>query len=547
MKKPLVLALALSASVFAMNAFAMTDAELTTIVDQRLAGDRTGACMAVAVIEKDAVARAFRCADPEDAARIDANSAFEIGSVSKTMTAVLLAELIIQGKAALDDPLADYLPEGTRLPDFEGRPILLRHVVTHTSGLPALPARMGTTDVNDPYVDLTEDALLASLGDVTLAAAPGTAFEYSNFASMVLSYAVARRAGSDMETLLKQRLFAPLGMVHAYINTAPEGVRAAHGHTPNAQPAPPWRFTTNLAGVGGVRATLDDMVRYVQGNLGLIESSVSPALELAQQAVSEQPPMAMNWMLAQVGERRVHAHEGGTGGFSSFVSVDRERGRGVVILSDTAWHSLGGLGSLGLHLVDASLPLGSPRKLAAPPQALLDALAGDYQLQGAMKMTLRQRGGALFAQAAGQPELALAWDDAGDFFPLELDALLRPQKKASGEYGFVWSQMGAELPAVRIEADAERAPVPALGTDELAAYAGSYPLMPGFVLTVRARDGRLHAQATGQGEFPLDASGTDAFEAPLYGIEILFRRDASGAVTALELHQAGQVLSGKRE
>ena len=221
--KPMARTLAAALALFAVNAYALTDSGLAALVDQRLAGDRTGACMAVAVIEQDAVARAFRCADPKDAARIDANTAFEIGSVSKTMTAVLLADLIGQGKASLDEPLSDYLPEGAAVPEFEGQPILLRHVVTHTSGLPALPSRLGATNMNDPYANLTEAALLASLGDVTLSAAPGSAFEYSNFASMVLSLAVARRAGSDLETLLKQRLFAPLGMDSAYITTPPDG------------------------------------------------------------------------------------------------------------------------------------------------------------------------------------------------------------------------------------------------------------------------------------------------------------------------------------
>src|SRR5690606_25385350 len=185
-----ILSLSLATTMIAFPAFATTDAELQAIVDQRLAGDRTGACMAVAVIDGENVARTFRCARPEDAGRIDAGTAFEIGSISKTMTSVLLADLILQGKASLDDPLSAYLPEGTTLPTFEGQPILLRHVVTHTSGLPVLPSRMATdaSAIADPYATLTEEALLASLGDVTLATAPGERFEYSNFASMVLSY-----------------------------------------------------------------------------------------------------------------------------------------------------------------------------------------------------------------------------------------------------------------------------------------------------------------------------------------------------------------------
>ena len=209
---------------------AMTDAELAAVVHQRLHGDRTGACMAVAVVEKDRVARTFQCADDADAARIGPDAAFEIGSVSKTMTATLLADLIAQGKGSLDDTLASWLPAGTRVPDYQGQPILLRHVVTHTSGLPALPSRLGATGMDDPYANLDEAALLASLGDAKLGAAPGTQFEYSNFASMLLSYAVARRAGTDFESLARRELFTPLGMDRAYINERPAGVRAAVGH-----------------------------------------------------------------------------------------------------------------------------------------------------------------------------------------------------------------------------------------------------------------------------------------------------------------------------
>ncbi|MGY0505095.1 serine hydrolase [Luteimonas sp. e5] len=530
------------------GAWAMDDQALASIVDARLAGDRTGACMAVAVVEKDAVARAWRCADAKDAARIGADTAFEIGSLSKTMTSVLLADLIGQGKASLDDPLADHLPEGTPVPSFEGQPIRLRHVVTHTSGLPALPSRLGASDMADPYANLDEDALLASLGDVTLSAAPGSAFEYSNFASMLLSYAVARRAGTDFETLLKQRLFAPLGMRHAYVNTVPDGVRPAVGHTPNGQPAPPWRFATNLAGVGGVRATLDDMVAYVQGNLGLRDAGISPALELAQQPLGTEPPMAMNWMLAKANGRTVHMHEGGTGGFSSFVSVDRERQRGVVILSDTTWNSIGSLGSLGLHLVDPAFPLGKPRKLAMPPADLLEALQGEYRLQSGLAMTLCQRDGRLFVQAADQPELEMAYDDAGDFFPLQLDAVLKPQQTRRGEYAFTWTQMGAMIPARRIDGAAgQRSAAPELSAQALQEYAGEYPLLPGFVLSVRAGDRRLHARATGQGEFALEHAADDAFEALAFGIEIVFQRDAAGKVVSLELHQGGQVLRGDRQ
>jgi CubicO group peptidase (beta-lactamase class C family) len=538
---------ALALALGAGGAHATTETQLRQVVDQRLLGDRTGACLAVAVIEKEAVARTYACADPKDSARIDAGTAFEIGSVSKTMTAALLADLIKRGKASLDDPLAGYLPEGTRVPQFEGAPILLRHVVTHTSGLPSLPSRMRAPDPADPYADLDETALLASLGDVTLTRAPGSRFEYSNFASMVLSYAVARRAGSDLEKLLDQRLFTPLGMRGAYIDDRPEGVRAAVGHTPNMRPTPAWTFRPNLAGVGGVRATLDDMVRYVQAHLGQVDAPIGEALALSQKPVSQQPPMAMNWMLAPVVGRTVHLHEGGTGGFSSFVAFDTQRERGVVILSDTTWNSIGGLGSLGLHLVDASMPLGKPRKAVKPDAALLGALAGDYQLAGGPRMALMRKGDALAIHPQGQAEYEMGYDSEGDFYPLQFDAVLRPQRRADGSYAFLWLQGGGAVPATRVDATATAEAAATPSADELKAYEGSYALMPAFALAIRARDGQLFGQATGQGEFPLQAASKDVFEAPAFGIELRFKRDAAGEVDSLELHQGGRVMPGKRQ
>lgn len=534
----------LALALVAASSHAMSDSELRQLVDQRLKGDRTGACMAVAVVEKGQVARTFACADDQDAARIDGTSAFEIGSVSKTMTSALLADLIGQGKASLDDPLADYLPPGTRVPEFEGKKILLRHVVTHTSGLPVLPSRLGATSADDPYVNLTEAALLASLGDVTLAAAPGSKFEYSNFASMVLSYAVARRAGKDYETLVRERLFAPLHMDGAYIKQLPAGIRAAQGHAPNRKPVPAWNFATNLAGVGGVRATLDDMLDYVQGELGQPATSITPALKLSQQQVSKTPPMAMNWMLLPVGSRTVHVHEGGTGGFSSFVAFDNERQRGVVILSDTTWNSLGSLGTLGLHLVDSSFPLGKPRKEVKASDEVLDGLAGNYQL-GAMKMKLSRKGDALVVQAEGQGAYTMAHDDAGDFYPLDFDALLRPGRTSKG-YGFSWMQGGAVVAAQRLDA-APRAPGITLAPEQLREYLGEYPLVSGFGLTVSEKDGKLFIQGTGQQPIEVSATGKDSFMADVVAAEIQFERDAAGKVIALTLLQGGQKLRGERK
>lgn len=533
----------------ASSVAAMTDAELQALVERRILGDRTGTCVAVAVIDKT-VARAYVCADPKQLQRISAQSAFEIGSVTKTMTAALLADLIEQGKASLDDPIDDYLPPGYKAPDFEDRRILLKHIVTHTSGLPVVPDFSRAKSMDDPYAQVDVASVLNTLSAAKLTRDPGSQYEYSNYAMMLLSAIIARRAGSDFETLMRTRLFEPTGMHGAFINKKPEGVRVAQGHTPNGKPALAWNFQNDVSGVGGVKATLDDMVRYLQAQLGQSRSAITPALQLSQQPViTESPvPMAMNWMLAPLDDRRVFVHEGGSGGFSAFAAFDPETQRAVVVLSDTALTSIGGLGTLGNHLLDARLPLGEARRSAKPDPVLLASIAGDYTMLPGLDMRLTVENGRLFVQATGQGKYEMGYDSAGDFFPLEFDAVLRPTKRTDGGYLLVFLQSGAAYPLRRLDSASEvKDQASALTPAQMADYAGVYPLAPGFDLTLFVANGALMAQATGQGAFVLSAAGKDRFVADAFGIEIRFTRDDRGQVAALELLQGGQTLRGKKQ
>jgi serine-type D-Ala-D-Ala carboxypeptidase/endopeptidase len=447
--------LSLAAVVFStMSASAMSDSDLRAALEQRFKGDRTGACVAAAVIDNGATASAYFCADPKSERPYDEHTAFEIGSVTKTMTAALLAEFIARGEVALSDPIAKLLPPGTSVPSFEGREITIGDVVTHTSGLPSFPWRLA--DMDNPYAALTEHDLLGALAATQLTRAPGSQWEYSNFAMMVLSYALARRSGKDYETLLRERLLAPLGMNDTYIAKRPPEVRLAQGHLPNALPAVPWDFPIDMAGVGGVRATLPDMVRYLEGELGTRQSEITPALAQTQQQVARVPghTMGMNWeILSRANIANGHTivfHGGGTGAYSSFVAFDRAAKRAVVLLSDTALTSLGAFGTLWLHLLDPSVPVGAPRIVATPDAKLIDALVGRYRLQIGLGVELRRKGDALTAQADGQPEFEMGYDSAGDFYALEsgaADALLRPKRKADGTYTFTLFQLGAAVEA----------------------------------------------------------------------------------------------------
>jgi D-alanyl-D-alanine-carboxypeptidase/D-alanyl-D-alanine-endopeptidase len=533
-------------------AFAMSDNDLRTALEQRFKDDRTGACVAAAVIDSGTTASAYVCADAKSQRPYDEHTAFEIGSVTKTMTAALLAEFIARGEVALNDPITKLLPPGTSVPSFKGREITIGDIVTHTSGLPAIPSQYRMTDINNPYASVTERDLLGALAATQLTRAPGSQWEYSNFAMMVLSYALAKRSGKDYETLLRERLLDPLGMNNTYVAKRPPQVRLAQGHFSNTMPTVPWDFPADMAGVGGVRATLPDMVRYLEGELGTRENAVTPALARTQQQVTSigGHTMGMNWEILSSANiangRTIIMHGGGTGGYSSFVAFDRAAERAVVLLSDTALTDLGGLTTIGLHLLDPSVPAGSPRNVATADARLIDALVGGYHLQSGLGMELRHKGSALTIQADGQPEFEMSYDSAGDFYPLQFDALLRPKRKADGTYSFTWFQLGGTDEA---QAVGTRAPVANKWTPteaELKDYDGNYPLTPRFGLRVFSTAAKLFVQGTSQRPIEVASVDKDIFVAESVGAEIGFERDAGGKVIALTLKQRGQVLHGER-
>ena len=541
----------------------------------RFEGDRTGVCVQAAVVESGRVLRGAHCAGTRPAgaaAAPHAQASFEIGSVTKTMLALLVADLVQAGRWTLDDPIARHLPAGTMVPNQPGREILVRDLLTHRSGLPPLPPRWQPTQPANPYEGLTPARLLSALGEVRLAPQPiGSRFEYSNFGAMLLSLAVARAHGSDsLEPLLRSKLWAPLGMQGAQLNRLQPTPPAASGHLPGGLPTSPWTAHPQLAGVGMVRATLDDLVRYAQAQLAAaavasaatstapaastagkpsspaLSSTLAPspqaALRLTQQPLA--PGFGMAWSITQPAGRTVVFHEGGTGGFSSLVAFEPAAQRAVVVLADTTLTDQGGLGDIGLHLLGVPGPALAPRRAVPLPPALREAMAGDYLLAG-LPMRLWAQGDVLMAQAQGQGAFELKLDSRGDFYPAEtvgVAARLVPLREGERITGFRWHQGGGAVVAERAGAR------PALTAQNPAwqEWAGEYTLAPQFALRVFEREGRLMLQGSGQPALAGEPTGPDRVEVKAVGAVFEFMRDATGRVTALTLRQGGQVLTGPK-
>lgn len=521
-------------------ATAMTDQDISTRLEARFRNDRTGACVVAAVVEGTQVARATYCARPRAEGGPGLEAAFEIGSVTKTMTAFLVADLIDAGKWSLDDPIARHLPAGTAVPRQGERQILVRDMVTHSSGLPALPSRLRLTDLADPYAGLSEQDLLASLGEATLARPIGSQAEYSNFAMMVLSLAVARAYGMEYEAALKARLLEPAQMRGAFIAKPPAGARVAVGHAPWGAPTAAWTVAPNLAGVGMVKATLDDMVKYVQAELGVITPSLHGRMRMTQQPLAH--GFGMNWMSTTVKGHELVLHDGSTGGFSSLVALEPARQRGVVVLADTALIELGGLGDLGLGLLSVDVPLRKPRIATPIPAALRAGMQGDYELAG-LDMRIWDNGGHLMGQAAGQPAVELFYDDHGDFYAATASAMLKPILNDGKVTAFAWRQGGTVLEAVRKGSR----PAPSARNPLWKDWAGEYRLAPRFSLRVFEDGGRLKVQGTAQPPIDADVVEKDRIEIKAVGATVQFNRDDKGQVVSATLRQSGQVLEGRKE
>ena len=311
----------------------MTDlGSLAQQTADQLAADRAG--VVVAAVAGDA-------AEIRAAGDTDTDAVFEIGSVTKVFTALALARLTVAGVTDLDEPLAELLPPGARVPSRGGERITLRHLATHTSGLPRLPTGLLlpvllTRSTQDPYAGCTTDRLLKSLARTRLRAAPGRRFRYSNFGAGLLGLALAHRAGTGYEALIAREIGVPLGLTDTGV-TVPPG-RLTQGHTGRGRPTPPWNMA-DLAGAGGLRSTAADLVTFVRAQLA---GEQDPAIRLTREVKHPMNPFAwihLGWM-----GRRLHAkqgghlqlwHNGGTGGFTSYVGFDPEKSVAVVALSST--------------------------------------------------------------------------------------------------------------------------------------------------------------------------------------------------------------------
>lgn len=270
----------------------------------------------------------------------DGATIFEIGSITKVFTGVLLAKLAAEGKCAVSDPARRHVPEGWALPEREGAVITLAQLSLHTSGLPRLPSNLEPKDPRDPYADYSEERLRAFLAGHVLGRRPGERYEYSNLGTGWLGWMLARADGRSYEELVADRIARPLGMADTRIRLDDASrARLAPPHAAPGRPSTNWELAT-LAGAGGLRSTADDLLRFLAANLGDAPPGLLAAMETSHEArfrIRDGGPwVGLGWHRSALEDGRTMIwHNGGTGGYRSFCGFVKETRTAVVVLANS--------------------------------------------------------------------------------------------------------------------------------------------------------------------------------------------------------------------
>ncbi|MGV9878620.1 serine hydrolase domain-containing protein [Streptomyces sp. NPDC003006] len=281
---------------------------------------------------------------------------FEIGSLTKTFTALLLAEMVARGEVAYDDPITRFLPR-TAAPHLRGSPITLLHLATHTSGLPRLPPGFlrggATTRFNNPYAGYSREAFRRALARTRPHAAPGMRVRYSNFGVGLLGDLLARAAhGADgpdgaFAPLLAARVLDPLGLARtSCASDQPQATGYWHGRA-----RPSWRMDV-MPGAGAVRSSARDLLTVLDGLLDptSVPTGVPGTLRAALADVTVPRialprtgrRIALVWNIRPRPGHDLYHHSGGTRGFTTFAGFSPQTRIAFAALANTSPAVTGG-------------------------------------------------------------------------------------------------------------------------------------------------------------------------------------------------------------
>ncbi|HVE84421.1 MAG TPA: serine hydrolase [Myxococcales bacterium] len=391
---------------------------------------------------------------------VGGDTVFDVGSLTKVFTALLLADMAHRGEVVLEAPVSTYLPaNGVKVPKRGGRQITLVDLATHTSGLPPRPTNLVSNEPENKYAGYTVDLMYQCLSSLPGTGDRETRYEYSNLGYGLLGHALARRAERSYAELLRARITEPLGLADTRIDLTPGmRTRLAAGYDSDLVPAPHWDFGA-LESAGALRSTANDLLSFLEAVLGYHKTDLAPAMGLmlaTRRPGGMQPStqIALAWNVLSSGGGLIAWKNGSVGGYRSFLGYDPSARVGVVALANA--QTAVGVDDIGLHVLDPSQPvnLRPPKAHHEVPidSAVLDRYVGRYRFSATDVLTVTRDGNRLYGQEPGQDKFEMFAEGERDFFLKVIDAQVTFELQGDGPAAAaLWHQDGQDQRGVRIK------------------------------------------------------------------------------------------------
>ncbi len=384
---------------------------------------------------------------------VNENTIYEIGSITKVFTSLILADMVEEGEISLDDPIDKFLPKEVKVPTRDGKKITLQHLATHTSGLPRMPENFAPEDWSNPYADYTVEDTYDFLSNYTLDRDIGAQYEYSNLGAGLLGHTLALKSGITYEQLVVNRICNELGLKNTTISLTPQQqVLLAKGHFGDTEVAN-WDWQA-LAGAGALRSTASDMLTFLSAEMGLKETKLYPAMEKTQIAFAPTGTpgyeVGLGWHIVKKFNSEIICHSGETGGYFSFMGFDKKNKKAVVVLSN----SKGDISDIGFYILNQNFKLKTLKKAVAVDPSIYDDFIGEYEFAPNVTLTISREGDKLFARVTGQDKFEiLPLSETRYFYKGEIvDAEISFTRDETGKVNeLIWHEQEGDETAKRIK------------------------------------------------------------------------------------------------
>lgn len=467
---------------------------------------------------------------------------FEIGSITKVFTGLLLAQAVVEKKVTLETTVGSLLILKRPFDDPRVAAITLEQLSTHTSGLPRMPTNAAAGMVEgDPYAKYDEKLLLAYLTNAKLEGEGPYSSSYSNIGVGLLGYLLGRVYETTWEDAVTKKICLPLGMNDTAIEPAKLPRATPHA---GAEEVKPWHLAA-MAGAGALRSNAADMMKFGVALLHPEKTPLKDAFEIALKPHADAPSLGgqigLGVFLTKTNGELTLNHDGGTGGFCSGLQVIPAKG--IVRVALISNNTVGGSAVIAATYEIKNEPSKDQKEIKLPAEAMVE-YPGVYELDRDSRFTVLLHDGQLWDRLTGQAFLKLFAKEKDRFFYKAVEAEVAFNREDGVIKSLTLFQNGRELTARRTD---DAVPAITLRTvKELQPYTGEYALMGLKKLTVTVRANTLFAQLDGQEAAPVFETSPDRFEYDVVKAALSFTRDDKKEINGLVLQQNGLTIPAAR-